>query len=210
MFSHKHQNHLPWLKPGLPRKSIFLCSKKRKMVVEQHSVVCLLRGVQKLPTETLSWAPTLRMKRRAPQNLLLGQKNLHDLIISGGEPLKYTNKHMWITPDQEQQAQWSFSHLHSRRFLLPSACPERAGEQVDMCSPETAADRPRTSRSSYWSKASWGFADRGMYINDRSSLRHWVRLNCKLTSGLGVAQDVILKKLVQHVEEVVLDQSFDD
>lgn len=72
--------------------------------VEQHSVVCLLRGVQKLPSGDVIVGADASNETQSAQNLLLGQKNLHDLIISGGEPLKNTNKHMWITLDQQQLA----------------------------------------------------------------------------------------------------------
>lgn len=106
--------------------------------VEQHSVVCLPRGVQKLPSGDVIVGADASNETQSAQNLLLGQKNLHDLIISGGEPLQHVQRELvsrWICALQRQQ------------------------------------------QTGQW---------------------------------FGVAQDVILKKLVQHVEEVVLDQSFDD
>lgn len=79
---------------------------------------------------------------------------------------------------------------------LPSACPETAGEQEDTWSPETEEDRPAvrdTKTSSGW------FLGSGSEPFLKTTHQRF-----------GVAQDVILEELVQHVEQVVLDQGLDD
>lgn len=83
---------------------------------------------------------------------------------------------------------------------LPSACPETAGGRAGKSSLGTAAGRP----------ARQGFNERQL------KGYHWkVPVTTEVRSRgtdqrLGVAEHVVLQKLMEHVEEVVLDKCLDD
>lgn len=79
---------------------------------------------------------------------------------------------------------------------IPSACPETAGEPAGTCSPETEAGRPEDTGDRNTSSVHTGAALTRLCGGTEAAAHQ----------RLGVAEDVVLEELVQHVEQAVLHQ----
>lgn len=128
---------LPWVKVGAATQAVVPLFEEPEDGVEEHLILRLTCRVQELPGRDVVMATNASDESERAQNLLLGEQNLHNLIVGRRQTLQHVQ-----------------------------------GELV--CRGVGALQRQQQTGQ-----------------------------------GFGVAEDVVLQQLVQHVEQVVLDQCLD-
>lgn len=82
-----------WVEAWVSAETMVSLLEESEDGVEEHGVARLPRCIQKLPCRHVVVATDTADKPQGTKNLLLGQENLHNLVISGGEPLLNTHRH---------------------------------------------------------------------------------------------------------------------
>lgn len=89
-------SELTWIEARVSAEPKVPLLKEPEDGVKEHGVARLPRRIQELPCRHIVMTTNTTDESQSTENLLLGEENLYNLIVSGGESLLTTHTHTKI------------------------------------------------------------------------------------------------------------------